>query len=106
MKSLLVLSHKLTAVLLLLLTSVTVAQDRYKENFKIDKDAIVTVNVSYADVVFETWNKNIVEVEAYIEGKGLSEKDKKEAFKAWKFDVLGNSKKVVITSNSEAIGTA
>jgi hypothetical protein len=100
MKSLIVLSHKLTAVLLLLITSITVAQDRYKESFKIGKDAMVTVDVAYADVVFETWNKDIVEVEAYIEGKDLSEKDKKDLFKDWKFDVLGNSKKVVVTSNS------
>ena len=100
MKSLVVFSHRLAAVGLLLLTTIAIGQDRYKESFKIGNDALVEVNVSYADVVFETWNKNYVEVEAYVEGKGLSSKEKKEIFKAWKFDVLGNSKKVVISSNS------
>ena len=64
------------------------------------KDALVEIDVAYADVVFETWNKNYVEVEAYIEAKDLSNKEKKEIFEAWNFDVLGNSKKVVISSNS------
>ena len=100
MMNLIVLQHKITAILLLLLTSVAVAQDRYKERFKVGNDVVVSVDVSYADVVFETWNKDVVEVEAYIEGKDLSEKERKEIFKDWKFDVLGNSKKVVITSNT------
>ncbi|MFT4848757.1 MAG: hypothetical protein ACI83B_001292 [Sediminicola sp.] len=100
MKSLVVFSHRLAAVILLLLTTIALGQDSYKESFKIGKDALVEVNASYADVVFETWNKNYVEVEAYIEGKDLSNKEKKEIFEAWKFDVLGNSKKVVVSSNS------
>ncbi len=100
MKNLVVFSHRLAAVILLLLSTLAIGQDSYKESFKIGKDALVEVDVSYADVVFETWNKNYVEVEAYIEGKDLSNKEKKEMFEAWNFDVLGNSKKVVISSNS------
>lgn len=100
MKTLIVLQHKIAAIILLLATTIVVAQDRYKESFKVGEDALVSVNVSYADVVFETWNKNTVEVEAYVEGEGLSAKDKQEIFDNWKFDVLGNSKKVVITSHS------
>ncbi|MEZ4858784.1 MAG: hypothetical protein R2781_08235 [Flavobacteriaceae bacterium] len=69
---------------------------------------LVEVNTSYTNVIFETWNKDMVEVEAFVEGKDLSEKEKKEIFDHWKFDVLGNSKKVVITSNpsqyAEGIG--
>ena len=100
MKNLVVFSHRLAAVILLLLTTVAIGQDSYKESFKIGEDALVEVDVSYADVVFETWNKNYVEVEAYIEAKDLSDKEKKEVFEAWNFDVLGNSKKVVVSSNS------
>ena len=40
MMNLIVLQHRLTAVLLLLLTSVAVAQDRYKESFKVGNDVI------------------------------------------------------------------
>ena len=100
MKNLIVLNHKVAAVVLLFMSSLVVAQDHYKEKFTVGSDAIVSIDVSYADVVFETWDKNFVEVEAYIEGKDLSEKEKKEIFENWNFDVLGNSKKVVITANN------
>jgi len=100
MKSLLVYSHKVSTVVLLLLTAIVAAQSSYKESFNVGDDAVVSINVSYADVVFETWNKDVVQVEAFIEGKDLSEKDKKEIFKNWNLDVLGNSRKVVISSNS------
>ncbi len=100
MKSLLVCSHKVSAVVLLLLTSIVAAQSSYKESFNVGDDATVSINVSYADVVFETWNKDVVQVEAFIEGKDLSEKEKREIFKNWNLDVLGNSRKVVVTSNS------
>ncbi|MEZ4875120.1 MAG: hypothetical protein R2793_06655 [Flavobacteriaceae bacterium] len=83
---------------LLWLTLGVTAQNRYKESFPASNDMIVEVQTSYANVVFETWDKNKVEVEAFVEGKDLSEKEKKEIFDNWKLDVLGNSKKVVITS--------
>lgn len=100
MKHILVFSRKIVVAFALLFSAILFAQDSYKENFNVTKDAVVTVNVSYADVVFETWNKNTVEVEAYIDGVNLSEKEKKEIFKNWNLDVLGNSKRVMITSKS------
>ena len=101
MNNLIVSIRKVSAVLILLLTSITVAQSSYKESFKVEDDALVSVNVSYADVVFETWNKDVIQVEAFIEGNDLSEKEKKEIFDDWRLDVLGNSKKVVISASSE-----
>ncbi len=88
----------------LLLTAFVSAQDRYKESFNASKDMTVSVNTSYANVIFETWNKDKVEVEAFVDGEGLSKEEKAEIFKNWKLDVLGNSKKVVITSNASHFG--
>jgi hypothetical protein len=100
MKSLLAYSHKIATVVLFLFATIGTGQDRAIERFKVGEDALVEVDVSYADVVFETWSKNTVAVETYIEAEGLSNKEKKEAFDAWNVDVLGNSKKVIISSNS------
>lgn len=100
MKSLLVYSHKVNAVILLFLTSIVAAQSGYKESFNVGDDVTVSINVSYVDVVFETWSKDVVQVEAFIEGKNLSEKEKQEIFESWNLDVFGNSRKVVVTSNS------
>ncbi len=99
MNNLIALRPKAT-LLAFLLTSVFVfGQDRYKETFNVGKDAIVEVNTTYTDVEFVTWNKDVVEVEAYVEGD-IPNSEKQEIFDDWNLDVLGNSKKVRIESNA------
>ncbi|PQB03852.1 hypothetical protein BST85_02235 [Aureitalea marina] len=90
-------------VLFLLCTSLIFAQNKYKESFKVGKDALVSVNTSHTDVIIETWNKDVVEVEALVEGEDLTADEKKEIFDNWTFDVLGNSKKVIVTSNEGSL---
>ncbi len=56
-----------TALLLLLLVSTfSFAQKNYVESFNVGDNVEVSVNTSYTNVIFETWNKNKVEVEAFI----------------------------------------
>ena len=88
------------ALVLLLTTSLFYGQDKYVETFDASKDMVVEVNTSYTNIIFKTWNKNKVQVEAFIDDDSLSDEEKQEYFDAWNFKVLGNSKKVVITSNS------
>lgn len=90
-------------LLICLVTGVTLAQSSYKESFKVGDDVLVSINTSHTNVVFETWNKDVVEVEAFIDDKSLSKKEKEEIFKNWDLDILGNSKKVVITSNDGSL---
>jgi len=99
MNNLIVISGRLVLAVTLLFSSALFAQKSYKESFKVNSDVLVSVNTSQVNVVFETWDKNAVEVEAYVNGD-LSEKERKEIFDEWDFDVLGNSNKVVITSNA------
>lgn len=105
MNSLVILQHRLATVLLLFCASIISAQSSYKESFNVGEDVLVSVNTSHTNVVIETWNKNIVEVEAFVDDDKLSAKEKKEIFDNWDFDVLGNSKKVVITSNEGSLWT-
>lgn len=100
MSNLIVLKHSIAAALILFTTSLVFSQSHYKESFNVGDDAVVSVNTSYTDVIFETWNKNKVEVEAYIDSDELSAKEKKEIFDNWNFNVMGNSKKIEISSNS------
>ncbi|RFN60018.1 YggN family protein [Marixanthomonas ophiurae] len=88
----------ITTIILLISTAITIAQEQYKETFNVKDDATVSVNTSHTRIIFETWNRDKVEVEAYIEGEKLSEAEKQELFDNWDFSVLGNSNKVVITS--------
>jgi hypothetical protein len=100
-------SMKYKHSLLLLVACISVglvqAQQRYKESFKVGDDALVSVNTTYTNVIIETWNKNTVEVEAFVDGEELTAEERKEIFDNWSFDVLGNSKKVVVTSNEGSL---
>ena len=93
----------LSYLLMVVATGASLAQNNYKESFRVGDDVLVSVNTTHTNVVFETWNQDKVEVEAYIEGEDLSAEEKQEIFDNWSFDVLGNSKKVVITSNEGSL---
>jgi len=89
-----------TAFALLLVATLGYSQKNYVESFNVSDNVEVSVNTSYTHIIFETWNKNKVEVEAFIEGDNLSEKEKEQLMKNWDLKVTGNSKNVTITSNS------
>ena len=97
MKILKLFSRK-TALLLLFVSTLSYSQKNYLESFNVSDNVEVLVNSSYTNIVFETWNKNKVEVEAYIEGKKLSEKEKQQLMENWDLDITGNSKKISINS--------
>ncbi|MCZ4320282.1 hypothetical protein O4H26_14910 [Aequorivita viscosa] len=88
-----------TIVVLLLVSAFGYSQKKYVESFNVNDNVEVSVNTSFTNVIFETWNKNKVEVEAFIEGDKLSASEKEQQMKNWKLDVTGNSKKVSINSN-------
>jgi len=96
----LILFKKCIVVSIALFSGLLFSQKQQVESFNVSDDVLVTVNTSHTNVVFETWNKNKVEVVAVVDGEDLSEKEKEEILKSWDFNVMGNSKKVVITSNA------
>ena len=83
MRNLMIWKRNITVVVLLLCTISLVAQSKYKETFKVNDDVIVEVNTSYTNVIFETWNKNVVEVEAFVDDENLTEEEKEETFQGW-----------------------
>ncbi|WP_299763183.1 hypothetical protein [uncultured Dokdonia sp.] len=70
-------------------------KEKLKERFNTNKDVEIEVDTRYADVIFETWNKNEVSVEAYVEGE-----DADRVIRDWDLSVSGNSDRVRISSSS------
>ena len=70
----------------------------YKESFKVDKDAVIELNTSYADIEFDTWDKNEVVVEAVITLEGASEEEAKKYFEKAGIEIMGNSSAVKIST--------
>lgn len=77
-------------------------QTKVSQSIKVDKDVTVNLNTSYCNIVFDTWNKDVVEIEAYIEGDAMSNEELKEALKNWNVDVDASSNEVTISTNSFA----
>ena len=79
---------------------------KFTEKFKVNKDVKVAINASNTDINVTTWNKNEVQVQAFIEIEGLSKKEAEKYFKDWNFEALGNTSKVKITSKgSNSLGS-
>ena len=69
-----------------------------KEVFTVNKDVTLNINTSYADVEFDTWNKNKVEITATIEVEDATDEEMEAYMKKWNFKAIGNSEKVTVTS--------
>lgn len=90
------------SVFLLFITGVVSAQQynkKFSENFKTNKDVVVAINASNAEIDVTTWNKNEVSVEAIVEIEGLDKKEAQKYLDNWKFEALGNKSKVQINAN-------
>ena len=79
---------------------VSAQQKLTKTSKKIDvtKDVTIDLNTSYVQIEVDTWNKNTLEIEAYVEGEKLSNEDLQEALKAWDLKVEGSGDYVKISS--------
>jgi len=68
------------------------------ESFDVEKSPIIILDLSHSTVIIETWNKNRVEVKTTLTSKEEDKQALNEAFDASEIIVLGNSKRVEITS--------
>ncbi|MEP5831786.1 MAG: hypothetical protein ABJ300_16020 [Maribacter dokdonensis] len=73
----------------------------FQERFIVAEDAVVNINTSYADIEFETWDKNEVAITAIITLEGASTEEAKDYFENSPIEILGNSKEVKISSKSK-----
>ncbi len=95
-------------LVLCLLTTFGYAQKKLSktsQSIKVNKDVVVDLNTNYVEIEIDTWNKDIVEVEAYIESDKLSAEELERALKAWDLKVDGSNDNVIISSRGgRAVG--
>jgi len=68
------------------------------ESFDVEKSPVIILDLSHSTVIIETWNKNRVEVKTTLTSNEEDKQALNEAFDASEIKVLGNSKRVEITS--------
>lgn len=69
---------------------------KVSQSIKVDKGVTIDLNTSHCNIEFDTWNKNTIEIEAYVEGKDLSVEELKDALKNWQVDIDATSNLVSI----------
>ena len=76
MKILAALKFRLFWLLALLLAASGFSQEKFVASYNAGDDMLVTLKTSYTNVIFENWNKDKVEVQAFIEAENLTIKQK------------------------------
>ncbi len=71
------------------------------ENFKVSDDLVLEINTSYADIEFDTWNRNQVDIEAVVEIEAATEEEVNDYFKNNPIHIIGNSQRIEISTNME-----
>ncbi len=72
----------------------------YSEKFTVTADAVLDIDTSHADIDFETWNKDQITIEATVELEGATPEEAEEYFRQQGIEIMGNSKKVSVTTGS------
>jgi hypothetical protein len=93
----------LKLIIVCLLTAAVSAQqrvDKSKQSISVNKDVVIDLNTNYVEIEVDTWNKNTVEVEAYLESEELSAEALKNAAKQWDLDIDASLDRVSINSSN------
>lgn len=73
----------------------------FQENFNVGKETVLEINTSYSDLEFETWNRNQVAIVAIVEIEGATEEEATTIFSGAPIKIMGNSKKIEISTGSQ-----
>ncbi|WP_205625709.1 hypothetical protein [Mangrovimonas xylaniphaga] len=98
---------RLLGLLLLVVTFSVSAQqklNKVSQSIKVADDVTIDLNTSHVQIEVDTWNRDVVEIEAYVESDKLSAAELEAAMKAWKLTVDGSGN--LITIHSKEPGTS
>ncbi|WNH10146.1 hypothetical protein [Thalassobellus suaedae] len=74
---------------------------KISQTIKVNKDVTIDLNTSHTNIIFDTWNKGTIEIEAYIEGEDLSNEEFESALKKWDVDIDASFDSVSISTKSD-----
>ncbi|PWK18653.1 hypothetical protein [Xanthomarina spongicola] len=90
-------------IFFLMVMSVSAQQklDKISQSIKVTDQVTLDLNTNHTNIEIDTWNKDIIEIEAYVESSSLSKEELKEYLEAWKIQVEGSNDFVSITSGTD-----
>lgn len=93
--------NRVKILIMCLISTFSIAQNKankLKQTNKVNKDVTVDLNTNYVQIEVDTWNKDEISVEAYLESEKLSEAELKEALKEWNLNIETSPSNVLISS--------
>ena len=89
------------AVVFLSVFSLSAQQKLQKisKSVKANKEVTLNLDTSYTNIEIDTWDKNEVQVEAYIESKELTKKELQEFLENWDVEIEGSGSNVSIQTH-------
>ncbi len=73
--------------------------EKLSKTVKANKDVILRLDTNHTNIEIETWDKNEIQVNAFVESSKLSKEDLKEVLDSWDVDVDGSGANVSIETN-------
>lgn len=75
------------------------------QTIKTSKEVSLNLNTNNCTIELDTWNKESIEIEAFVEGEKLSKQELEEALKNWKLTIDATTDEVTITAKNKDITT-
>ncbi len=97
------LNKLVVAVIFLFSAQVFLAQgiiSKFKKEFTIKPSAVLELNALYTDVIFKSWNKDQIYVNAYLKAEQQDTEGLKEQVDLWEVNINENDSLLVITSDA------
>ncbi|MFD0977905.1 hypothetical protein [Salinimicrobium gaetbulicola] len=86
-------------VWLLSCASVFAQTKKLDKTFKTNADVTLNIDATHTNIEVEHWDKNEVQVQAYMELKGMDKEEMNRILKNWDLRASGNGKEVVVKSS-------
>jgi hypothetical protein len=90
-------------VLLIPYLSLAQSQRQTKESFTVGDNPVISLDLSHAEIIVKTWNKDKVEVKTTLSSETLSQDEADKIFDNQPITVIGNSQGVKISSIPSSI---
>lgn len=95
-------THRLNTIIILLLISTVTAFAQTKKldkSYNTSNDVKVNIDTRHTKVIVEHWDKNQVQIEAFLETKDFSTAEAKKMLESWNLETSANNGEVTITSD-------
>lgn len=73
--------------------------EKLSKTVKANKDVTLRLDTNHTNIVIDTWDRNEIQVEAFVESNELSKEDLNDILESWEVDVDGSGANVSIGSN-------